>query len=142
MALPAVTSIPTSPPMSYDVETEEPEPQKVEQKQRLWDWLSKLRRDEQSTPSNDGQKLDTPPQTPSRPGLGHRRSPKVGVGIPRSTTFRRQEEEQRKNLEPVLPTTRAKRDVSKVRQRAFSAQPKPLPMKQAKRETSAPDLGY
>ena len=129
--------------MSYDFEVEEQECQKVEQKQRLWDWLKKLRRDEQASPSNDSQKPDSPPYTPARSGFGQRLArKKVGVGIPRSTTFRRQEEEQRKNLEPVKHTTQERRDVSSARQRALSAQPIPMISKQPKRENSAPDLGY
>ena len=129
--------------MSYDIEAEEQECQKVEQKQRLWDWLRKLRRDEQNSPNNGSPKPDTPPQTPARANFGRRLSrKKVGVGIPRSTTFRRQEEEQRKNLEPVEHTSKERRDISSVRQRALSAQPKPVTSKQPRRETSAPDLGY
>ncbi|KAL9104395.1 MAG: hypothetical protein Q9163_000653 [Psora crenata] len=142
MALPAVSPIPTEPQMSYEVEAEEQQSQKVEEKQRLWDWVRRLRRDEQTTPSNEGPKPDTPPQTPSRPGLGQRGSRKVGVGIPRSTTFTRQKEEHRGNLEPVEPTPKERRDVSKVRQRALSAQPNQLPLKKPRKETSAPDLGY
>ncbi|KAL9636575.1 MAG: hypothetical protein Q9164_002729 [Protoblastenia rupestris] len=142
MAFSAITRIPTPPPMFYDVDAEEQEYQKGEQKQRLWDWLRKLRRDEPTTPIHDIQKLNTPPQTPARASFGRRFSRKVGVGIPRSTTFRRQEDEQRKNLEPVKPLIKERKAVSQVRQRALSAQPKPLPSKKPRRETSAPHLGY
>ena len=128
--------------MSYDIEAEEQECQKVEHKQRLWDWLRKLRRDEQTPPSNDSQPPDTPPHTPSRKCFGQRLSKTVGVGIPRSTTFRRQEEEQRKNLEPVEPTAKKRRAFSRLGQRALSAQPKPLSSKKPRRELSAPDLSY
>ena len=142
MALSAVTTIPTPPPTSYDIDADGQEHQNVQQKQRLWDWLRKLRRDEQTTPNNEHPTPDTPPQTPSRPAFGRRPSKKkVGVGIPRSTTFRRQQEEQRTNLEPVQ-NIKEKRDVSTVRQRALSAEPTPAPSKHPKRETSAPDLGY
>ncbi|KAG8531749.1 uncharacterized protein KY384_003381 [Bacidia gigantensis] len=124
--------------MSYDIEIEEHEAHQVDQKQRLWDWLRKLKREQQTTPSNDSQKPDTPPQTPLRPGLGRRISRKVGVGIPRSTTFKRQQDEQRKNLQPTASPIQKPRELSRVR--ALSSSPKPP--KKPKRETSAPDLGY
>lgn len=110
---------------------------KVEQKRRLRDLLTfrKWPRSEDQPPSPD-PKQDTPPQTPVRPGVGRRFSRKGFVGLPRSTTFKRQEEEQRKNLTPVEPTIKERRDVSKVRQRALSAVP--TPPRQVRRERSVP----
>ena len=150
MALSIVKSTPTPPAMTYDLEApvgdvQQDTPQKVEQKQRLRDWLRKLRRDEQNkrtTLSKDGQNPESPTATPARPGLVRKASRKVGVGIPRSTTFKRQEEEQRKNLEPVRQSPKEKRELSRVRSRALSVQPRLSSEKVARRETSAPDLGY
>ena len=117
----------------------EPENQadKVEQRRRFRGFLNfrKWSRSEEQAPCPD-PKQDTPPQTPVRPGVGRRFSRKGFVGLPRSTTFKRQEEEQRKNLTPVEPTIKERRDVSKVRQRALSAVP--APPRQARRERSVP----
>ena len=150
MALSMVKSTPTPPAMTYDLgapvgNVQQDTPQKVEQKQRLRDWLRKLRRDEQNkntTLSKDGQNPESPTATPARPGLVQKVSRKVGVGIPRSTTFKRQEDEQRKNLEPVRQSPKEKRELSRVRSRALSVQPRLSSEKVARRETSAPDLGY
>ena len=127
--------------MSYDIDVvDEPEPHKAEEKRRLWDWLRKLRRDEQVTPSNEHQTPDTPPQTPvHRPSIGRRLSKRIGVGIPRSQTFSRQQDEQRQNLELVKSADDKRRDLSKARARAFSTSPRPF-KKKPRRETSAPDL--
>lgn len=126
-------------PMSFDVDPEE-ESEKIEQKQRLWDWLKERLRGEEQLASAF-QKQDTPPPTPTKTGLGKRLSRKVGsVGIPRSTTFKRRDEEQRKNLEPVQPTVKERRDVSRVRQRALSAQP--IPPRPPRRKKSAPEVGH
>ena len=81
----------------------------------------------------------TPPQTPTRPGAGQRLSNRVGVGIRRTQTSTRQEDEQRKNLLPVLFSKKERRELSRVRQRAFSAQP--LPPRTVKRQGSAPEVG-
>ena len=59
------------------------------------------------------------------------------MGIPRSTTFKRQEEEQRKNLTPVQPTIKERREASKVRQRALSAVPEAP--RHVRRERSVPE---
>ena len=126
--------------MSYDIDViEEPEPQKAEEKKRLWDWLWKLRRDEQVTPVNENQRTDTPPQAHERRlSIGRRFSKRIGVGIPRSQTFSRQQDEQRQNLEPAQDK---RRDLSRARSRAFSTSPHPF-KKKPRRETSAPDLSY
>ena len=129
----AMAELPTH-PQHFD---NEPEIQadKVDQKRRLRDLLNFRRwaKSEESPPCPD-PKQDSPPQTPLRPGVGRRFS-RI-VGLPRSTTFKRQEEEQRKNLTPVEQTSQERRDVSKVRQRALSAVPPPP--RQARRERSVP----
>ncbi|MCJ1450976.1 hypothetical protein MMC28_001310 [Mycoblastus sanguinarius] len=107
--------------VSFDIEPGS-ELEKNEQKRRFFDFKW-LRREEQT--SFPDPKLNTLPQTPHRPSFGRRLSRKVGVGIPRSTTFKRQEDEQRKNLTPVEPSIKERRETSKVRQRALSAQPEP-----------------
>lgn len=145
MALSMVKSTPTPTLMTYEpkapIGNGQPDtPQKVEQKPGLRDrWLRKLRRDEQ----NKNTVLSRDGQAPTRrPGLVRKASRKVGVGIPRSTTFKRQEDEQRKNLEPVRQSPKEKKELSRVRSRALSVQPRLSTEKLARRETSAPDLGY
>lgn len=133
--------------MSFGIEdVQEHEHSRAEQNKSLWigDWLKRLRREGQNPPSNDAQRPNTPPktpETPQRPGLGRRLSKKVGVGLPRSTTFKRQQDESRTNLEPVAPSALERRQRSIARLRALSASPKKKTPK-VKRETSAPDLGY
>ena len=129
----------SSPAVSFDVENET-QLEKIEQKRRLRDLFgfSRWRKSEEQTSYPDPKKEETPPQTPvksDRPGLGlgRRLSRKGLVGIPRSQTFKRQEDEQRKNLQPVETE---RRDLSKVRQRALSAAPEPPRFKY--RETSVP----
>lgn len=103
-----------------------------------------MKREEKEKCSNPvPRQQDTPPQTPptpTRPGIGRRLSRKVGVGIPRAQTFKRQEDEQRKNLEPVQTSVKDRRDGSRVRQRALSAQP--VPPKSVRRQGSAPEVGH
>ena len=129
----AMAELPTHPQHS-DIESEN-QTDKVDQKRRLRDFLKFPRwaKSEELPPCPD-PKQDSPPQTPLRPGVGRRFS-RI-VGLPRSTTFKRQEEEQRKNLTPVEQTSEERRDVSKVRQRALSAVPPPP--RQARRERSVP----
>ena len=116
--------------------------EKVELRLRLRDFLPfrKWSKSEEQPPSPD-PKQDTPPQTPVTPGVGRRFSRKGFVGLPRSTTFKRQEEEQRKNLTPVEPTIKERRDVSKVRQRALSAVPVP-PRPPTRQRSVPPDLRH
>ena len=143
MALSVATEVQTPPQIFFDdVPTPEKESEKIEHRQRVWNRLREWakRENKQQCMDTAQNKLDTPPPTPTRPGVGRRFSRKVGVGIPRSTTFRRQEEEQRKNLEPVVPCSKERRDVSKVRQRALSAQP--VPPRSLRRQGSAPEVGY
>ena len=116
----------------------EPENQsdKVDQKRRFkrdfWNFR-KWSKSEELPPCPD-PKQESHPQTPVRPDAGRRLSRKGLVGLPRSTTWKRQDEEQRKNLTPVEPTIKERRDVSKVRQRALSAVPPPP--REATRERS------
>jgi len=133
----SVATAPSS-PMSVDVDPEN-ESEKIEQKKSRWAWM-RLKRAEPTACPNQTQRPDTPPQTPTRPGFTRRLSRKLNVGIPRSTTFKRQEDEQRKNLEPVQPTIKDRKDVLQVRQRALSAQP--LPHRTLERKRSAPQVGY
>lgn len=123
-------------PEHFDVEPGN-QTDKVEQRRRLRDFLNfrKWSKSEEQ-PSCLDPKQDAPPQMPVRPGVGLRFSRKSFVGLPRSPTFKRQEEEQRKNLTPVEPTIKERRDVSKVRQRALSAVP--APPRQTRRQRSVP----
>ncbi|CAD6587782.1 MAG: hypothetical protein ASARMPREDX12_003004 [Alectoria sarmentosa] len=132
----AMAELPTHPD-HFHVEPDNQTDNKVEQRRRLRDLLNfrKWSKSEEQPPCPD-PKQETPPQTPVRPGVGRRFSRKGFVGLPRSTTFKRQEEEQRKNLTPVEPTVKERRDVSKVRQRAVSAVPDPP--RKARRERSVP----
>ena len=127
-------------PISFDPEFEN-QTEKVE-KRRLRDkflnW-NRWRKSDENTSCPEPTKGETPPHTPvkpDRPGLGRRLSRKGLVGIPRSQTFKRQEDEQRKNLQPVEPSIQERRELSKVRQRALSAAPEPPRVKY--RETSVP----
>lgn len=131
----AMAELPTHPD-HFNPELEN-QTDKVEQKRRFIGRFGfrKWSKSEDQPPSPD-PKQETPPQTPLRPGVGRRFSRIGFVGLPRSTTFKRQEEEQRKNLTPVEPTVKERRDVSKVRQRALSAVPPPP--RQARRERSVP----
>lgn len=138
-------------PEHFDLESETLS-EKIEQRRRLRNFLdfTKWRKpregqqkpcpcpDSNPEPEPDPNPTsDTPPQTPVRPGFGAWRFSRKGlVGIPRSTTFRRQEDEQRKNLTPVEQSIKERRDVSKVRQRAQSAVP--APPRKARRERSVP----
>ena len=161
MASSLATEIPTPPQMSFDLDVPERDqgsadqqqqqqqqqpPQSPQQKQRIWNRLKEWgkreekNRDKGRSPNPGPKQQDTPPATPSRPTLGRRLSRKVGVGIPRSTTFRRQEDEQRKNLQPVEASNQARRAVSRVRQRALSAQP--TQPKAVRRQGSAPEVGH
>lgn len=130
-------------PVSFDIDNDT-HLEKTEQKRRLRDWLNLSRwRDKKEEPTSctDPSKRETPPQTPSRPGIGRRLSRKGWVGIPRSQTFKRQEEEQRKNLTPIKPSIKERRDPSKVRQRALSAVPPP-PRPKYRDSSVPPDLQH
>ena len=128
---------------SFDVENES-QSEKIESKRRLRDFrdfrdffkVKGWRNKEEPASCADAPKQATPPQTPTKPGLARRLSRRGLVGIPRSQTFKRQEEEQRKNLQPVEPSIQERRDHSKVRQRALSAAPDPPRPKY--REASVP----
>ncbi len=126
----AMAELPTHPD-HFALESEN-QTDKVDQRRRLRDLLNfrKWSKSGELLPGPD-PKQDSPPQTPVRPGPASRFS-RI-VGLPRSTTFKRQEEEQRKNL---MPVGLERRDVSKVRQRALSAVP--APPRQARRERSVP----
>ena len=126
----AMAELPTHPD-HFALESEN-QTDKVDQRRRLRDLLNfrKWSKSGELPPGPD-PKQDSPPQTPVRPGPASRFS-RI-VGLPRSTTFKRQEEEQRKNL---MPVGLERRDVSKVRQRALSAVP--APPRQARRERSVP----
>lgn len=99
----------------------EPEPQiKSPSKNRMWQklGLSKFfardghaERDEFSVPQ---WSADTPQ------GLRRNWSRKVGVGLPRPATFKRQNSERREHLEPVNPSHGEKRALSQNRQRTLS----------------------
>ena len=145
MALSVAASIQTPPTsMFFDMDQKpKTEVEKNEQRQRVFDGLRDLvecKAVDGQYPSDAWNKPSDPSSpTAQRPGFGRRISRTVGVGVPRSTTFRRQEEEQRKNLEPVVPRAKEKRQVSKGRQRAMSAQP--VPPKSLRRQGSAPEVG-
>ena len=89
---------------------------------------------EPSTFSEDKQQFE-----PAKPSLGRRLSRKVVPGLPRPATFRRQNSELRKNLQPVDPTCNERRPVSNGRRRALSARPvSPAPV--LSRKQSAPTV--
>lgn len=130
-------------PVSFDIDNDV-QFEKTEQKRRLRNWLNLSRwrdKKEESAPSRNPSKTETPPQTPVRPGIGRRLSRKGWVGIPRSQTFKRQEEEHRKNLTPIEPSIKERRDPSKVRQRALSAVPPP-PRTKYRDSSVPPDLQH
>lgn len=131
----AMAELPTH-PEHFGVEPEN-QTDKIEQWRRFRDLLTfrKWPKSEEQTPCPD-PKPGISPHTLMRPGVGRRFSRIGFVGLPRSATFKRQEEEQRKNLTPVEPTIKERRDVSKGRQRALSAVP--APPRQVRRERSEP----
>lgn len=130
----AMAELPT--PQHVGVEPDN-QTDKVDQKRRLRDlWNFQKWSKPKDLPPCPSPKLDSPPQTPARPGVGRRFSRIGFVGLPRSTTFKRQEDEQRKNLTPIQPTIKERRDASKVRQRALSAVPPPP--RPTRRERSVP----
>ena len=81
-------------------------------------------------------KEDPSSSTLLRPGAGQRLSGKMFVGLPRPTTFKRQEHEQRQNLTLVEPTIKESRYISKALQRPSIAVPSPP--RQARRGRSVP----
>lgn len=71
-----------------------------------------------TTPGNNPSAASNPPPKP-HDTLTRRLSRKVGVGLPRSTTFKRQNSERRDNLAPLDPEPR--RAVSADRRRTLSS---------------------
>lgn len=94
----------------------------------------------------DRQEPPVPQWTTDIPqGLRRNWSRKVGVGLPRPATFKRQNSERREHLEPVSTSQVEKRALSQNRQRAFSLQrprarssPPPFPLPR----TSAPAVTH
>ncbi|KAL9107221.1 MAG: hypothetical protein Q9227_007845 [Pyrenula ochraceoflavens] len=73
--------------------------------------------------TRDGEKCEQPTSPwdlESRLALRRTGSRKVGVGLPRPPTFKRQNSERREHLEPVKPCAEEKRAFSLTRQRALS----------------------
>lgn len=109
------------------------------EKLRMWHRFSFARfskRDEQLCPPA-GQKQEP------RPGFGRRLSRKVVPGLPRPTTFRRQNSERREKLRPVKPSIVERRAVSAIsvdRRRAASARPASPPLIDVQKR-SAPEIG-
>lgn len=133
----SMADLPT-PRMSFEPDNQN-QSEKIEQRRRLRDFLNLSRwrsRETNTTVAPPQSKQDTPPQTPVRPFLGPDWSRKGLVGIPRAQTFTRQEEEQRKNLTPVEPSIKERRNPSQVRQRALSAVPPP---QRVRHEISVPE---
>ena len=102
-----------------------PEPERIKGPSRNSVWWQKLHRllsrDESSEPA---AATSVPQQiSPPQPSDDERScSPrKVGVGLPRMATFRRQNSEKRERLEPVEPCLKERRAISVTRQRALSA---------------------
>ena len=81
-------------------------------------------------------KEDASPSTPPRPGAGQRLFGRMSVGPPWSTTFKRQEQEQRQNLRPVEPTSKERLHDSIAWQRLSKVVTSPL--RQERRRLSVP----
>lgn len=75
-------------------------------------------RDDSNTRMEDSPQMGGEPKTNLRRTL----SKKVGVGLPRAPTFKRQNSERRERLQPVEPCQTEKRAVSLGRHRALSMQ--------------------
>ena len=146
MASSVIATKPQTPLTSFSAgELKEQVHTEAERNGWLQDWIKRVRRDGPNTQGNAHRQFDTPPQTPQaaqRLGLSHRWSKKVGVGLPRSTTFKRQQDESRQNLEPVARSALDRRQRSLARLRALSASPKKTRTQQVRREISAPHLGF
>jgi serine/threonine protein kinase len=111
--------------------------EKIQPKHSMWHrwgeqfgrWLGK---DDSNARSEEGDSFDTEGKE-GKPPLKRRWSKRVGVGLPRAPTFRRQNSERRVNLEPVAPchTERRAASLTADHRRALSVQrtrsPPPFP---------------
>ncbi|KAL3486381.1 hypothetical protein BJX62DRAFT_22333 [Aspergillus germanicus] len=92
-----------------------------------------------STASNDRSKRTNSPPPKSHDNLTRRLSRRVGVGLPRSTTFKRQQSEHRDQLAPV--NTEPRRAVSADR-RTLSLQRTKSPQSVVDPRLSAPEVNW
>ncbi|KAH1283779.1 hypothetical protein KXX30_001471 [Aspergillus fumigatus] len=136
------------------------DPEKVNPrpKQSMWHRLGLRRllgRDDRDlssrSPSGDSSPPANPAPTANNSGNAHhssklhdnltrRLSRRVGVGLPRSTTFKRQDSERRDRLAPVEPEPR--RAVSADRRRPLSAQRTRSPQPTVDPRLSAPEVPW
>ncbi|CEL00800.1 Putative Protein kinase domain-containing protein [Aspergillus calidoustus] len=92
-----------------------------------------------STASNDRSKRTNSPPPKSHDNLTRRLSRRVGVGLPRSTTFKRQQSEHRDQLAPI--NTEPRRAVSADR-RTLSLQRTKSPQSVVDPRLSAPEVNW
>ena len=122
------------------------EPVKSQTKQRMWHKLQHrlFGRDDSPSAGPSSQPTDDQMNENQQPTTRRDFGRRVGVGLPRPGTFKRQNSEKRDRLEPVEPCPLEKRAVSAHRQqRAFSAcQPRPQssPSPENPGQVSAPSL--
>lgn len=113
-------------------------------KQSMWHrlgfrrWLGRDDRDAQS-PSGDSSPNNNNTTTKPHDNLTRRLSRRVGVGLPRAATFRRQDSERRDRLTPFQPEARA---VSADRRRTLSAQRRRSPPPDVGHRLSAPEIPW
>jgi len=126
MALPVTTNGPDPPSC--------PEADKFEQSHiwhRFREWIGKS---EHTSCPEAKQRAE-----PGKPSLGRRLSRRVVPGLPRPTTFRRQNSERRERLTPVEPVSNQRPPQSVDRRRALSARPVPS-LPQLSKKRSAPTI--
>lgn len=100
------------------------EPEPLQPKHNMWQRLGRslwFGRDESTTRTEDSSQSGGDTKANLRRTL----SKKVGVGLPRAPTFKRQNSERRDRLEPVEPCLIERRTMSLGRQRALSIQRTP-----------------
>jgi hypothetical protein len=121
------------------------EPVKSRPKQKMWHKLHRLfGRDDSASLSPSPRPAANQCKENQQPGIRRDFNRKVGVGLPRPATFRRQNSEKRYRLEPIRPCISERRAVSAQRQqRAVSAhrpRSRSSPSPQIPGRVSAPSL--
>jgi serine/threonine protein kinase len=123
----------------------EPEPVKSGTTQRMLHKLHRfLKRDGSPSPSRSPQPATNDLSENQPPPARRDFSRRVGVGLPRPGTFRRQNSEKRERLEPVEPCPQERRAVSAHKQNravsAYGQRSRPSPPPRIPSQISAPSL--
>ena len=115
-------------------------------KQSMWHRLGLRRwlgRDDRDPPQPPPLGAAVPTHSPKpHANLGRRLSRKVGVGLPRATTFKRQDSERRENLAPLEPSPRRAVSADRRTHRTLSAQRTRSPQASVDPRLSAPEVQW